>query len=30
VNLVDRMLESHARGGVWVEVDPSQPEEVSA
>ena len=30
VNLVDRMLESHARGGIWVEVDPSEPTGVSA
>jgi predicted dehydrogenase len=30
INLVERMLESHARGGVWVDADPSEPEEVSA
>jgi len=30
VNLVDHMLESHERGGVWVQVDPSQEAKVSA
>ncbi len=30
VNLIDRMLESHDRGGVWLQVDPSAQPEVSA
>jgi predicted dehydrogenase len=30
VKLVDRMLESHERGGVWVEVGPAEGAEVSA
>lgn len=30
VSLVDCMLESHERGGVWVEADPAEEAEVSA
>jgi len=30
VNLIDRMLESHDRGGVWVHVDPAQEAKESA
>ena len=30
INLVDCMLESHVRGGVWIDITPSEPAEVSA